>query len=149
MVWVNQKGKGKGAFYSPHCHIYRFHLHTSVRTYTHTHTHTHTRRHTLTPIFTTRTGTHNTPLTILLAPNRFSHFTLQRQGKHWSRTESDINVSKNRWTNIGGRFITEDFNKNWRRMNWFWFKGGCYKEQFIRMARVRCIIFRLLSGSTV
>jgi len=42
--------------------------------YTHTYTHTHT--HKLTPIFTTRTGTHNNPLTILLAPNRFSHFTL-------------------------------------------------------------------------
>lgn len=41
--------------------------------YTQIHTqHTHE----LTPIFTTRTGTHNTPLTIPLAPNRFSHFTL-------------------------------------------------------------------------
>lgn len=44
------------------------------------HTHTYTRK--LTPIFTTRTGTHNTSLTILLAPNRFSHFTLWRQRKH-------------------------------------------------------------------
>lgn len=36
----------------------------------------YTHTHELTTIFTRRTGAHNNPLTILLAPNRFSHFTL-------------------------------------------------------------------------